>query len=57
MTELMDGTRSFVVERNLPYSPAKIWRALTEGQLIQQWLMENDFQPVAGHQQVTAGLV
>ena len=49
MTELMDGTRSFVLERNLPFSPAKIWRALTEAPLIQQWLLENDFQPVVGH--------
>jgi uncharacterized protein YndB with AHSA1/START domain len=32
----------------MPHPPEKIWRALTEGSLIKEWLMENDFQPVAG---------
>jgi uncharacterized protein YndB with AHSA1/START domain len=32
----------------MPHPPEKIWRALTEGQLIEQWLMKNDFEPVAG---------
>jgi uncharacterized protein YndB with AHSA1/START domain len=27
----------------------KIWRALTEGPLIAEWLMSNDFQAVVGH--------
>lgn len=42
-------TRSLVVERVLPHSLQKIWRALTQGALIAEWLMENDFQPVVGH--------
>ncbi len=42
-------TRSLVIEREIPYSPEKIWRALTEGALIEEWLMKNDFQPVVGH--------
>ena len=42
-------TCSLVIERELPHPPEKIWRALTEGALIQQWLMTNDFQPVVGH--------
>jgi uncharacterized protein YndB with AHSA1/START domain len=33
----------------MPHSPEKIWRALTEGHLIEEWLMTNDFQPVVGH--------
>jgi uncharacterized protein YndB with AHSA1/START domain len=33
----------------MPHPPEKIWRALTEGRLIEQWLMTNDFQPVVGH--------
>jgi len=41
-------TRSVVVEREFAYPPEKVWRALTEGALISQWLMENDFQPVVG---------
>ena len=42
-------TRSLVIEREMPYPPDKIWRALTEGSLIAEWLMTNDFQPVVGH--------
>src|SRR3979411_2469633 len=43
------ATRSVVIERELAYPPEKIWRALTEGVLIKEWLMDNDFQPVVGH--------
>jgi uncharacterized protein YndB with AHSA1/START domain len=42
-------TQSLVIERQMPHAPEKVWRALTEGQLIEQWLMSNDFQPAAGH--------
>jgi len=45
----MTTTRSVVIEREMPYPPEKIWRALTEGSLIKAWLMDNDFQPVVGH--------
>lgn len=45
----MTTTRSLVIEREMPHPPEKIWRALTEGPLIKEWLMENDFQPVVGH--------
>src|SRR5271154_4586622 len=45
----MTATRSLVIEKQLPHSPEKIWRALTEGPLIKEWLMDNDFQPVVGH--------
>lgn len=43
------ATRSLVIEKEMPYPPEKIWRALTEGALIKEWLMDNDFQPVVGH--------
>jgi uncharacterized protein YndB with AHSA1/START domain len=43
------ATRSLVIEKEMPYSPEKIWRALTEGSLIKEWLMDNDFQPVVSH--------
>jgi uncharacterized protein YndB with AHSA1/START domain len=49
MTKPDAATRSLVVERVMPHPPEKIWRALTEGPLIEQWLMKNDFQPVVGH--------
>lgn len=39
---------SIVMEREMPYPPEKVWRALTEGQLIKQWLLDNDFKPVVG---------
>lgn len=41
--------RSIVVERDMPHPPEKIWRALTQSHLIEEWLMKNDFQPVVGH--------
>jgi uncharacterized protein YndB with AHSA1/START domain len=43
------ATRSLVIERELPHPPEKIWRALTQGALIKEWLMDNDFQPMVGH--------
>jgi uncharacterized protein YndB with AHSA1/START domain len=46
--EAKDGTRSVVVEREFAHPPEKVWRALTEGDLIAQWLMENDFQLEVG---------
>jgi uncharacterized protein YndB with AHSA1/START domain len=49
MTKLAAATRSIVVERVMPHPPEKIWRALTLGPLIEEWLMKNDFQPVVGH--------
>src|ERR1700744_1463423 len=45
----MDATRSVAIEREMSYPPEKIWRALTEGTLSKEWLMDNHFQPVAGH--------
>jgi uncharacterized protein YndB with AHSA1/START domain len=45
----VDSTRSVVIEREMPHSPEKIWRALTQGELIKEWLMDNDFQPSVGH--------
>ena len=44
------ASRSLVIEREMPHPPEKIWRALTQGPLIEEWLMKNDFQPVVGHQ-------
>ena len=38
-----------VVERDLPFPPARVWRALTTSQLMADWLMPNDFQATPGH--------
>jgi uncharacterized protein YndB with AHSA1/START domain len=48
MTDIA-ATRTLIIEREIPHPPEKIWRALTEGPLIEEWLMTNDFQPVVGH--------
>jgi uncharacterized protein YndB with AHSA1/START domain len=38
-----------VIEKEFPHAPERVWRALTQGSLIKEWLMDNDFQPVVGH--------
>jgi uncharacterized protein YndB with AHSA1/START domain len=48
MTDTATETRSVVVEREMPSPPDKIWRALTQPHLIEEWLMKNDFNPVVG---------
>jgi uncharacterized protein YndB with AHSA1/START domain len=30
-------------------SPIEVWEYLTRPELIEQWLMKTDFQPIAGH--------
>ncbi len=42
-------TRTVVTERDIPFPPDKIWRALTQPQLIEQWLMKSDFAPTVDH--------
>ena len=49
MDERSTETLSVVVDREMPYPPEKIWRALTQSHLIEEWLMQNDFKPVVGH--------
>ena len=46
---LMQGTEQIVVEYVFPQTPAKVWRALTEPELLAAWLMPNDIRPVVGH--------
>lgn len=33
----------------LPHSPEKVWRALTESNLLAQWIMSNDMKATVGH--------
>lgn len=49
MNETPAGTLSAVLEREIPYPPEKVWRALTQPRLIEEWLMKNDFKPEVGH--------
>jgi uncharacterized protein YndB with AHSA1/START domain len=43
------ATRTLVIDREMPHPPEKIWRALTQSSLMDDWLMTNDFLPVVGH--------
>jgi uncharacterized protein YndB with AHSA1/START domain len=43
-------TRTAIVEREFPFPPERLWRALTQPHLIEEWLMNNDFAPKVGHQ-------
>src|SRR5437762_3315870 len=49
MTNTSTETRSVVVEREMSHPPEKLWRALTQPHLIEEWLMKNDFKPAVGH--------
>lgn len=49
MTDTATATRAVVVERDFPFAPEKLWRALTQPHLIEAWLMKNDFAPTVGH--------
>ena len=46
MNNTATETRSVVVERELRFPPEKIWRALTQPHLMEEWLMKTDFKPV-----------
>ena len=49
MNDVASETLSVIVERDLAFPPEKIWRALTQPHLMEEWLMKNDFKPVVGH--------
>jgi uncharacterized protein YndB with AHSA1/START domain len=46
MSDSAENTQTVITDRTFPHAPEKLWRALTESQLIAQWLMNNDFEPV-----------
>ncbi|HTT96632.1 MAG TPA: SRPBCC domain-containing protein [Rhizomicrobium sp.] len=41
---MTEQTRTVTVERDFAYPPEKLWRALTQPHLIEEWLMKNDFK-------------
>jgi uncharacterized protein YndB with AHSA1/START domain len=49
MNDTSTQTRTVIVEREIAHPAEKVWRALTQQHLIEEWLMKNDFQPVVGH--------
>jgi uncharacterized protein YndB with AHSA1/START domain len=42
-------TLTVIVEREFPFPPEKLWRALTQPHLIEEWLMKSDFKPAVDH--------
>ena len=48
MSATAPQARTVVVEREMPFAPEKIWRALTQPHLIEEWLMKTDFRPSVG---------
>jgi uncharacterized protein YndB with AHSA1/START domain len=49
MSSSASDLRAVVIERDIPHPPEKLWRALTQPHLIEEWLMKNDFQSTVGH--------
>jgi uncharacterized protein YndB with AHSA1/START domain len=49
MSKPMRDPRTIRVDEFLPHSPARVWRALTEPELLAKWLAPNDFRLVTGH--------
>jgi uncharacterized protein YndB with AHSA1/START domain len=49
MSQPATETLAVVVERDIPFPPEKLWRALTQPHLIEEWLMKNDFAPLVDH--------
>ncbi|WP_433022512.1 SRPBCC family protein [Kribbella sp. CA-294648] len=45
----MSDPTTIEVDTYYPHPPAKVWRALTEPELIAQWLMPGDFRLEVGH--------
>ena len=37
--------RSVIIERDIAHPPERIWRALTQPHLIEEWLMKGDIAP------------
>ena len=49
MSPSTTDTLCVVVERDVPFPPEKVWRALTQPHLIEEWLMTNNFEPAVDH--------
>lgn len=45
----MSDPTTIRVDQFLGHPPTKVWRVLTDSDLLARWLMPNDFAPVVGH--------
>jgi uncharacterized protein YndB with AHSA1/START domain len=43
-------TKSINHQFFFPHPPEMVWEYLTNAELMAQWLMKNDFQPIVGHE-------
>ncbi|SHG42357.1 Uncharacterized conserved protein YndB, AHSA1/START domain [Chryseolinea serpens] len=43
-------TKSIHHQFFFPHPPEMVWEYLTNAELMAQWLMKNDFQPIVGHE-------
>ena len=50
MTQAREVAQTLVMERALAHPVDKVWRALTEPALLAEWMMQNDFLPIVGHE-------
>lgn len=48
MNDTATQTQSVVLERELAFPPDRVWRALTQPHLIEEWLMKNNFTAEPG---------
>ena len=49
MSNSATETSSVILERTFAHPPLKVWRAITQSDLIAKWLMDNDFEPSEDH--------
>ena len=42
-------TKSIQHKFFFPHPPEVVWEYLTKAELMEQWLMKNDFQPIVGY--------
>lgn len=50
MTGDQNETRTVVVEREFAHPLEKVWRALTQSEIMADWLMQNNFRLEIDHQ-------
>ena len=42
-------SKTMTLVRNLPFPQGRVWRDVSTGALLAEWLLPNDFQAVPGH--------